>query len=106
MEKQQAILHSYMQHLLAPNHPMRLCTEILIFVGAFHAYPFEIQTGEAACRFPDSLGCTEMVCSAYNDTPLSPRAVDALEKSERDSARSIQETAGESPDVGSESLQM
>lgn len=106
MEKRRAVLHSYMQHLLAPNHPMRLCTEILIFVGAFHAFPPEIRTGEVACRFPDGLGRTEMVRSVYHDATMSPRAVDALEKSERDSGRSILETAGESISVGSESLRM
>jgi hypothetical protein len=108
LEKRRAILHSYLQHLLAPNHPMKLCTEILIFVGAFHAFPSEIRTGENACNFPDSLGRTEMVRSVYHDTsPSSTRLVDALEKSERDLARSSREIVGESlRGGGSESLRM
>lgn len=107
-EKRRAVLHSYLQYLLAPSHPMRLCTEILTFLGAFHPFPPEVQTGEIATSVPDALGRVEMIRSVHHENESSFRVSGTpAEESERDvSERSAQETIGESIRSDSESLRM
>ena len=87
IEKRRAILHTYLQHFLAPNHPLRQCSEILTFLGAFHPFPAEIRIGDAPSTFPDALGRVGMVRAVYGEIPSTPVATDAPEFTEGDSPK-------------------
>ena len=76
IEKRRAILHDYLQHLLAPNHPLRQCSEILMFLGAFYPFPDGIRVGEAPTVEPDALGRVGMVRAVYGESMVAPNATD------------------------------
>lgn len=75
IEKRCTILHSYLQHFMASNHPLRHCTEILTFLGAFHPFPAGVRTGEAPSETPDGLGRVGMVRTVFGEVLPSEKVV-------------------------------
>jgi hypothetical protein len=85
IEKRRTILHDYLQHLLAPNHPLRQCSEILIFLGAFYPFPGGIRVGEAPTVEPDSLGRVGMVRTVYGESAVTLNVQDESTVTEQSS---------------------
>jgi len=83
IEKRRTILNDYLQHFMTAHHPLRQCSEMLTFLGAFHPFPAGIKTGEAPSTSPDGLGRIAMVRTVYGETVPTPVASDAPKHSER-----------------------
>jgi PX domain len=53
------LLGEYINYILAPNHVLNRCTEILLFIGALYPFPSEIQVTKTPFRLAgDPLGRT------------------------------------------------
>lgn len=67
IQKRQNILNGYLEHLLSPTNLLNRCPELLLFIGAFNAFPSEVRTGARPITIAaDSLGRTEMVRTVIN----------------------------------------
>ncbi|GAX25677.1 hypothetical protein FisN_15Lh046 [Fistulifera solaris] len=58
--KRMEILNEYLLYLLAPGNPVRLCSELVLFLGAFYPLPQDLNNGEGTAGESDILGRTEI----------------------------------------------
>jgi hypothetical protein len=97
IEKRRAILHNYLQHFMASNHPLRQCTEILTFLGAFHPFPAGIRTGDSPSATPDGLGRVGMVRTVFGETVAAPDAAGVPSKTDKIVVTSPQKSVDTKP---------
>lgn len=83
IEKRRVILNEYLQHFMTRNHPLRQCSEMLTFLGAFHPFPAGIRTGDAPSVSPDGLGRVGMTRRVYGETVSTNDAPEEPKHSER-----------------------
>jgi len=84
IQKRQKILDGYLEHLLSPTNMLKRCPEVLLFIGAFNAFPPEVRTGAGPVTIAaDSLGRTEMVRTVVKVTKEDPNEVILISSGEK-----------------------
>jgi hypothetical protein len=65
--KRMEILNEYLSYLLAPGNPIRLCSELVLFLGAFYPLPQDLKNGEGTAGECDILGRTEIARIVFEE---------------------------------------
>ena len=61
IQKRCEVLDEYLKHLLASDHPLNRCSELLMFLGAFYPFPPDVKVGgDPVTNKTDPLGRMEM----------------------------------------------
>lgn len=61
IQKRCEVLDEYLKHLLASDHPLNRCSELLMFLGAFYPFPPDVKVGgDPITNKTDPLGRMEM----------------------------------------------
>lgn len=66
--KRMEILNEYLSYLLAPGNPIRLCSELVLFLGAFYPLPQDLNLGGGFAGESDILGRTEILRITLEDS--------------------------------------
>lgn len=73
IQKRCEVLDDYLKQLLADDHPLNRCSELLMFLGAFYPFPPDVKLdGEPVTNKTDPLGRMEMKRVMIHDVE-SPR---------------------------------
>ena len=90
IQKRCEVLDGYLRHLLANDHPLNRCSELLMFLGAFYPFPPDVKTGgDPVTNKTDPLGRMHMkrfvveLARKTPEIPLSANGADSLVASAR-----------------------
>jgi hypothetical protein len=73
LQKRREYLDGYLTYLLAPDHLLNRCPELLLFVGAFYPLPPEAGIGHALAGVSDPLGRTQMIRTVVHQKEVLPK---------------------------------
>jgi hypothetical protein len=89
IQKRCEVLDGYFRYLLAPDHPLNRCAELMIFLGAYHPLPPEVTLGgDPYTHTKEPFGRMEMKRSIY-ELPLESHGLVLRQSSIREQSRRV-----------------